>query len=70
MFWRLHLNAKKPPKTKKLGIVVCTCCPSYGEKGKIGETRSRPAWAKTRPYLKNNQSTKGWRHGSSYREPA
>jgi hypothetical protein len=29
-----------------LGVVVCACHPSEGEKPKIGELWSRPAWGK------------------------
>jgi hypothetical protein len=39
---RTHLHGKK------LGMVVSTCYPSYGEKGKIGGLQSRPAWTKIR----------------------
>jgi hypothetical protein len=37
-------------------MVVHTCHPSNGKKHKIGQSQSRLAWAKVRPYLKNNQS--------------
>jgi hypothetical protein len=31
----------------KDGAVVHACHPSYGEKGKIGRSQSRPVWAKS-----------------------
>jgi hypothetical protein len=40
-FARLHLSRKQ------LGVVGCTYHPSGGEKLKIGESRSRPAGAKS-----------------------
>jgi hypothetical protein len=44
-FARPHLNGKE------LGVMVHACRPSDGKKHKIGESRSRLAWAKMRPYL-------------------
>jgi hypothetical protein len=38
---RPHLNGKK------LGMVSCTCQPSYGRKHKIGGPGPRPDWAKS-----------------------
>jgi hypothetical protein len=39
--------------------------------GSLRKEGYSPGWPnqKERPYLKNNQSKKGWRHGSSHREP-
>jgi hypothetical protein len=45
---------------KKLGMVACTCHPSYGRKLKIGGSRSRLARAKVRPPSQNKQNKKGW----------
>jgi hypothetical protein len=39
-------------------MLMCACHPSYSRKYKIGEQQSRPAQAKARSYLKNNQSKK------------
>jgi hypothetical protein len=49
-----HLNEKR------LGVVACPCHPSHGGKPEIGG----PGWPgqKARPYVQNNQSTKGWRY--------
>jgi hypothetical protein len=33
---------------KKVGVVACTCHPSYSRKHKIGESQSRPAWTKSK----------------------
>jgi hypothetical protein len=57
-FRRPHLN-------QQLGVVVCTCHPSYYRKPKIRGLWSRSAWAKARPYLQDNKSKLGWRPGSS-----
>jgi hypothetical protein len=36
-----------PYQQKNLGVVACTCHPSYGRKIKIGRSQSRLAWAKS-----------------------
>jgi hypothetical protein len=51
-FSRLHLNGKR------LDVVAGACHPSYSKKLNIGGSWSRPAWAKVRPYLQNNQCEK------------
>jgi hypothetical protein len=38
---------KAPFQQKKLGVLVCACHPSYGEKHKIGGLKSRSTWAKS-----------------------
>jgi hypothetical protein len=43
---------------KILGTVAHTCHPSSIRKPKIGSSQSRPAWAKMRSYLQNNQNRK------------
>jgi hypothetical protein len=53
------------PEKKKLEVVAHACHCSYGGKFKIGVSRSRPAWAKVRLYLQNNQS----KEASSGRAP-
>jgi hypothetical protein len=40
-------------------MVTFTCHPSNSRKFKIGRLRFRLTWAKTRPYLQNNQKKKG-----------
>jgi hypothetical protein len=55
---------------EKLDVVVCACHPSYGEKPKVGGSRSKPVRAKSKTLSQNNQSKKGWRCGSSARVPA
>jgi hypothetical protein len=51
-------------------MVACACHPNYIE-GWDQEDHG-PSWIgqKARPYLKNNQSKMGWKHGSSGRLPA
>jgi hypothetical protein len=63
-FLRPHLNRKE------LGMAVHAGHPHGWWEVKIGESWSSPIWAKTKSYLWNNQSEKGWRHGSCGRAPA
>jgi hypothetical protein len=42
-------------------VVDHTYHPSNSKKHKIGGIQSRPAWAKVRPYLKDDQRKSGWR---------
>jgi hypothetical protein len=58
-FMRSHLN-------QQLGVMSGACHPSEVRKPKIGGWQSRQTWTKVKPYLQNNQSKRGWRHGSSH----
>jgi hypothetical protein len=60
-FRRFHLNGKNA------GHGGHDCHPCNSRKLKIGGLWSRLAWAKTRSYLQNDHSTKGWKCGSSNR---
>jgi hypothetical protein len=56
---------------KKLGVMLCTCHPSYSEKPKIGGPWIvvQVAWAKSKK-TKITREKKAWRHGSGCRVPA
>jgi hypothetical protein len=58
---------KKVCKTPSQWEKSWACYPSYFGKYKMGLSWSRLAGQEMRPYLQNNQSKKGWRHGSSSR---
>jgi hypothetical protein len=49
-------------------MVVCACYSSDIWKPKIGRSWSTPAYAKSKTYLQNNLSKKGWRHNSRPRK--
>jgi hypothetical protein len=34
-----------------LGVMICSCHPSYSGRYKTGDLRSRPAWAKKRDHI-------------------
>jgi hypothetical protein len=60
----------RPYLNHYMGMVMCTCHPSYSRKCKIGGSQSKPAWDKAGLHLKTNHSKKGWRCGMSSRVPA
>jgi hypothetical protein len=62
-FVRRHLNQKKLDK------LAHACHPSYMRKHKEEDFGQVQPGHKVRPYLKNNQGTKGWRHGPSGTTP-
>jgi hypothetical protein len=56
---------KPPSQQNKQSMVIHTCNPSY--LGNRDRTIMEATWAKSTPYLKNNESKKGWGCGSSSR---
>jgi hypothetical protein len=56
---QLRESYQDPISTKKLGVVVHNCNPSY-QKVRVGGSLSKYGLCKSvRPYLKNNQNKKG-----------
>jgi hypothetical protein len=55
---------KMPSQPKKAGCGGMHLCASCGEKGKIGGSRFRPTWARSKT-LSQKPEQKGWRYGSS-----
>jgi hypothetical protein len=49
-------------------MVVHTCHPSYGKKPKIGGQQSSLSWAKSETFF-SKIIKKGWRRGSTGKEP-